>query len=174
MSGTRYYIDGYNVMHQSSTLRPIARENLERAREALVDKVAQFCIATTQEAFIVFDGRSPQQAELVNHYRGVERLHVLYAPGHTSADAEIERRVYKERDRLRVVVVSNDRGLRDLCRGMGALTMDADNFLASARETRTEMQQDLARTRKESPAFLEDSLDSDAVAKLKALRNKLK
>src|SRR5690606_31706248 len=129
VSGIRYYIDGYNVMHQSSSLRPIARQDLERAREALVDKVAQFCIATAQEAIIVFDGRSQHQAELVDHYRGVSGLQVLYAPGHKRADAEIERRVYLERDRIKTVVVSNVRGLRDLCRGMGALVMEADSFL---------------------------------------------
>jgi len=172
--GTRYYIDGYNVLHKSQAMRPLLKTSLESAREALIDRVAQFCIATSHEAILVFDGRTAHLAAESEHYRGVGNLTVIYAPAQHSADTEIERRVYQERDRLGVVVVSNDRGLRDLCRGMGALTMEADSFLASTRETRREMGEVLERTRKNRPAFLEDGLsDRDREALLR-LKKKLK
>ena len=46
------------------------------------------------------------------------------------------------------------------------------NDLASSRETRTDMKQDIARMKKEKPT-LEDSLDKDALARLSELRKKL-
>jgi predicted RNA-binding protein with PIN domain len=169
-----YYIDGYNVMHKSSLLRPLAMEDFEAAREALVDKVAQFCVATGRRATIVFDGRNRHQPEKSLDTHGVSQLEVLYSPATLSADAVIERRVYRESNKLEVVVISNDRGLRDLCRNMGALTMEADHFLSSVHEVRRE-----ATERYEAPArsamteHLEDRLDGDTLARLKALKEKL-
>ena len=78
-----------------------------------------------------------------------------------------------ERDRLEVVVVSNDQGLRDLCRGMGSLVMEADYFLSEIEETRSEVMQTLQRTQSHRPASIEDGLDEATLARLKELRDKL-
>jgi len=168
-----YYIDGYNVLHKSATLRPLMMQDFESAREALIDKVAHFCTATGKEATIVFDGQARHRPEIAPHQRGVRGLHVLYSPHSISADTVIERAVYKAPHRIDLVVVSNDHGLRDLCRNMGALVMQADNFLATVRESRSDIRAALARTRPISPPVLEDHLDADTVARLKALRDKL-
>ncbi len=50
-----YYIDGYNVIHHSSMLRPLADQDFEAAREAFIEKVGRFCVATGNEAKIIFD-----------------------------------------------------------------------------------------------------------------------
>ncbi|MBI2425146.1 MAG: NYN domain-containing protein [Candidatus Hydrogenedentes bacterium] len=168
-----YYVDAYNVLHKSKRLRPLASRDLETAREALIDKVALFCTQTGKRVCVVFDGQSKQLAEKQAHYRGVPSLTVLFSPGHTSADTEIERRVYLERDRLDVVVVSNDQGLRDLCRGMGSLVMEADYFLAEIEDTRSEVMETLQRTQSHRAASIEECLDSGTLARLKALRDKL-
>jgi len=170
----RYYVDGYNVLHKSKTLRPLLHASIERAREALIDRLAEYCTATHQEVILVFDGQSGHQASLADHYRGVASLTVLYAPARHSADAEIERRVYLEPRKLEVVVVSNDRGLRDLCRGMGALTMEADSFLATTRETRRDIEDTLTRTRAPRHASIEEGLSQRSRDTLKALRDKLR
>lgn len=171
---THYYIDGYNVLHHSSLLRPLAQEDFEAAREALIDKVAQFCVATGKKVTLVFDGRGKHQPERVSHHRGMQNLELLYSPTTLSADAVIERRIYKETAKLETVVVSNDRGLRDLCRNMGAMTMDADNFLEATRETKREATERYETPRGETmTAHLEERLSGDALARLKALKEKL-
>ena len=90
-----------------------------------------------------------------------------------TADAVIERMVYKTPRKMDVVVVTSDRGVRDLCRGMGALVMDAANFLSSLEETRSSIRETVTNTRKPAPAHLEERLDSDSLARLQALRKKL-
>lgn len=169
-----YYIDGYNVIHTSSRLKSRINRDLESARDGLIDKVASFCTVTGQEVTIVFDGTGKHKADRVEHHRGVDHMHVLYAPGNLTADSVIERMIYKARNKLSMVVVSNDNGLRNLCRGMGAMTMEADSFLKIARESRSDISTTVNRTRKETPSFLEDSLDDGALEKLQALRDKLK
>jgi predicted RNA-binding protein with PIN domain len=168
-----YYVDGYNILHASSALRPVARRDFERAREMLIDKVALLCINTGKRVIVVFDGRG-HRAEQVAHGRPVPGLEVVYASGNQTADAYIERQVYLFPDKFDVVVVSNDRGMRDLCRGMGALVMEADNFLAETRESREFVDAAVLHSRAPVPTRLEDHLDGDAIAQLRRLRDRLK
>src|SRR5690606_369734 len=101
---TLYYIDGYNVVHHAPTLVDLARHDLERARETLVDCVAHFCSLTGERARVVFDGvGSRPQPTRRPTAPGVE---VIYAPAHKSADAYIERAVYKTADRREIIVVT--------------------------------------------------------------------
>lgn len=170
---TTFYIDGYNVIHRSKSLRPLANNDFEGAREALIDRVAEICTALGRNAVIVFDGKSRHMPEHVDHGRKVSGLEVVYAPASKTADAVIERYVYQSSKKMDLVVVSGDRGLRDLCRNMGALVMDADNFLATSREIDRDVQNLAARTRRGTPAFLEDSLNSSSLDALAALKKKL-
>jgi predicted RNA-binding protein with PIN domain len=172
MAGT-YFIDGYNVLHTARTLRPLLDTDFEAAREALIERIALICLGGAR-AVLVFDGQSKARAQHAPHGRPAPGLEVVYAPAHHSADTVIERMVYQEKNRLEVCVVSNDRGLRDLCRGLGALTMEADAFLESGREQRRELKHRLGQSRKDAPAFIEDALDADALAALKQLRDRLK
>lgn len=168
-----YYIDGYNILHRSRSLREAARADLENAREALIDRVAQFCVATGHVANLVFDGQRSHRAEKVAHHRNVAGLHVVYTPSDLTADSYIERHVYNHKDRLQVAVVSNDRSLRDLCRNLGALTMDADNFLETVTESRHDMSAVMERSNRMKIEHLEDRLDGDSLRKLMELRKKL-
>jgi predicted RNA-binding protein with PIN domain len=172
-----YYIDGYNVVHHSSLLRPLAFEDFESARETLIDKVAQFCVISGKRATIVFDGRGKHHyhPEAVEHFREAPGLEVLYSPTSLSADAVIERLVYRAPNRLEVVVVSNDRGLRDLCRNLGALTMEADYFLSTMQESKQQSSASLQDTRRQDNApRIEDNLDPETRARLEALKKRLK
>jgi predicted RNA-binding protein with PIN domain len=173
---TKYYIDGYNVLHKSSLLRGIARRDIEAAREQLIDKIVPFCIATGYQVYLVFDGRGAHLPQRAEHYRSVNNLEVIYAPGHLSADAVIERAIYQEKNRLDVVAVTNDRGVRDLCSGMGALTMEAGSFLQIVRESHGNIRSTLERTRKDGPStsVIEDRLDGATRERLARLREQLK
>lgn len=168
-----HLVDGYNVLHKCRWLKGLLRQDLETAREALIDKVAHFCVQTGARVTIVFDGRGRQVSERVDHNRSVGSLEVLYSPAKLTADAVIERMVYEMPRKMEVVVVTNDRGVRDLCRGMGALVMDAGNFLNSIQESRQDTSEALKRTRQVNPHHLEDRLDEDAIAMLEKLRKKL-
>lgn len=169
-----YYVDGYNVLHTSSLLRPLVEQDFESARDAFIDKVAAFCVATGKRVVVVFDGRGRHQPEALIHNHRVAGLEILFSPSNLSADAVIERQIHQQSNRLEAVVVSNDRGLRELCRGMGALTMEADNFLATVREAAQETRATLDNVRRGSSIeHLEDRLDSGSMARLEDLKKRL-
>lgn len=170
-----YYIDGYNVLHHSTELRSLVRQDLETAREGLIDKVSVFCMATGNQAHLVFDGRGLHQPERTPNHLGIKDFEVIYTPTGSTADAFIERAVYKAAHRLGLVVVSNDRSLRDLCRNMGALTMDADNFLGTVREARVDTSAMVAGTQRNTGlSQLEERLGRDTLERLEQLKQVLK
>ncbi len=172
--GDTYYIDGYNVIHHSSSLRPLLAVSFEHARDALIDKAARFAIATGLQVKVVFDGRG-RKAESSAPDISAPGLEVMYSPGHVTADALIERIVYNSPDRKSVIVVSADRGIRTLCHTLNALVMDPDNFLASVKEkdllTRSIVQN---MQKPDSASRIEERLDCDTLEKLRNLRDKLK
>jgi predicted RNA-binding protein with PIN domain len=169
-----YYIDGYNVLHHSTQLRPLLKVDFETARDALVEKVARFCVNANQSARVVFDGRG-RRAEHAPHIPKVPGLEVLYSPGHQTADALIERQVYNAPERRHIVVVSGDRSLRDLCTGMGAMVMSPDNFLIAAREAAGHTQTSLTSgpPHAHRPLRIEDRLDEETMRYLRHLKSKL-
>lgn len=168
-----YYIDGYNVIHHSARLRPLAMENFELAREALIEHVGRFCVATGSVVKIIFDGRG-RRAEAGPPVRGVSGLEVLYSPGHQSADALIERTVYHLPNRRNVIVVSADRGIRDLCRGLSALVMDPDTFLETIRETESDTRATLDHLkRSDTLNRIENRLDEGNMSALMRIKKQL-
>jgi predicted RNA-binding protein with PIN domain len=169
-----YFIDAYNVMHKSSLLRPVAAENLERAREMLLDKVVCFCMSGSKEVTVVFDGRQEEQSLSVQAVNGhVAGMQIIFSPANTSADSVIERLIYQQRNRMQCIVVSNDGGLRSLCRGMGALTMEADSFLTSVRQFQQSAKAVIEKQKDTHATLLEDRLNPESMRALEALRSKL-
>ena len=170
---TTYYIDGYNVIHHSLLLKPLAAQDFEAARDALIEKVGRFCIATGHQAKIVFDGRGrrAQPPASVAHAPGLE---VMYSPGHQTADALIERTVYAASDRRSVIVVTADRGIRSLCRGLSALVMEPDNFLSQVRETEAETRATIDHIqRPDALRRVEGRIDEASLERLQRLRKDL-
>ena len=72
-------------------------------------------------------------------------------------------------------IKTDDRGLRDLCRGMGALTMDADSFIRTVREFQGGVKEEIGRTARAAskPALLEDRLSGDSARLLEEMRARL-
>jgi len=168
-----YFIDGYNLLHFSPEWKALADDDLEAAREALVDFVARWCDASGHTARIFFDGRARQTstAQLAAH---LSRVEVVFSSHHKSADSIIERGVYDAKDRESIMVVSADRGILDLCRGMGAMTMRPDFFLDSAKGGVDTFSHRL-RQRKRDGKFgsIEEHLDEDQRKHIDELRDGL-
>jgi predicted RNA-binding protein with PIN domain len=128
-----YLIDGNNVIGQAADL-DLADP---RSRDALIRKLLAFQRATRKRIRLVFDG--PRDAEpavtTVN-----EKFTIHHpAPGET-ADDVLEAMIARGVDRRQTVVVSSDRGVRDIARAHGLRTLSAPEFVrevkAALRERR--------------------------------------
>ena len=169
-----YYIDAYNLLYHSDTLRSLLAHDFEAARDAFIDKIARFCGVTGEVAKVVFDGRG-RRADSAPPPCGTAKVEVVYAPAHQSADAFIERAVFQSPHRRQIIVVSGDRGIRDLCLGMGSLAMKPGDFLATVQDASNQVSDAARQTvTQRTMGGIESRLDDAALAKLQALRDKLK
>lgn len=169
-----FYIDGYNVIHHCRRLKALARHDFESARETLIDQVARYCVDAGKSAKIIFDGRG-RHPDLISPFLSGPRLEVIYSPAHQTADALIEREVYEASNRSLIIVVTGDRGIRDLCGGLGALTMHPDHFLSTIEESLQQARSSLELERHKTgrATRMEDHLDEATRESLETLRRKL-
>lgn len=169
-----YLIDGYNVIFHCGVLTKLAKRDLDVARDALIGDVAAFCWATDQRATLIFDGQCqtfPERRAPAPH----DPVEVIFASKRHSADALIERKVYEAKDRMGIAVVTADRGVRDLCRGLGSLVIDPELFLQEARQA---ARRQLASPKSEGHGHqlhsVEARLAAAARARLHELRKRLR
>lgn len=167
-----YYIDGYNLIHHSDSLRNLMDTDFEIARDKLVDLIIRWCASTGNHAKVIFDGQGKRVEQSPNH-PSTDLVEIFFTSKHKTADSIIERAVYKSKHKNSVIVVSADRGITDLCMGMGALTMNPQHFLTSIQEARTETERTIRKTQKSQIGTMEDRIDPAVLERLQKLRDDL-
>lgn len=170
---TTYYLDAYNIIHCSDSLRVIAQKSIGAARGALIKMVEAYCMQSGQKVVVVFDGA----ADLSIPAKGAGRignLQIVYCEGTMSADTYIERAIFETRKRLDAVVVTADRTVAQLVRGMGALVLKPQSFVDQVRKTLSETHRRTAPPKKlRFGTGLSDRLDERGQTALESLRTDL-
>ena len=112
-------IDGYNMIGQSSTLSTVAKENLEEAREQLLDTIANYNALIADEIVCVFDAYEQSGIEREYFYHGVK---TIFTKEKETADSFIERDVYElyNKHTTYVTVVTSDMSEQHAIFGSGA------------------------------------------------------
>ncbi len=106
MSADWIIVDGYNVLRQIPEYQKAADDDLEMARDCLVDDLGTLAAVGGVRVTVVFDGsRGPMAAEQALEVRGVE---VLFSRRGQTADAVIERLVVRDRGEHRMFEVTSD------------------------------------------------------------------
>ena len=169
-----YLIDGYNVMHCIPDLAKLANHSLESARDKLAERIAKWSDSTGVNVQLIFDGRGRHSETQPEDRRG-GGFSTVYTSHEVSADALIERAVYKADAKNSVVVVSGDRGITDLCLGMGAIVMSPNHFLTTLHEADQQVSESIEARKRQSEGFgrVEDQLGGDSLSTLEELRKRL-
>ena len=170
-----YLVDGYNVLHQAPGFANLLRRDFEGARDQFVERLACFSRGQGCTVRVVFDGKGERQGRSEGPVTldggGFE---VLFSPGHHTADVLIERLAYTAPSRRDVVVVTADRAIRQLCQGMGTLTIGPAVFLETVNEALNDTRATVQRTQAVAPlARVEDRMSGKTRDSLLALREKL-
>ena len=123
MPGLTVLVDGYNVLHRQASV--VQAASLEAARTALIARVRTFTHARpVHDIVVVFDASgAPLPAERGGQGGGVA---VYFAP---DADAYVRARVRACRAPRALLVVSDDRAIRDTARACGVECLSAAAFL---------------------------------------------
>jgi predicted RNA-binding protein with PIN domain len=130
----RLIIDGYSLLHRDPEFATLRDQHLRLARERLIRKIDRLATALAPRVELVFDGR----AEGGRSPADTNAIHVLYSPGHKTADTVIEQLVHEDPDPSGVCVVTSDRLERETITAAGAQAMSCTAFLEHlAKENRT-------------------------------------
>ena len=117
-------IDGYNLIRQSSSLSMLDQQDIQLARESLIDLLAAYKKMKRHPITVVFDGTSaPQFSPNHDQQKGIK---IIFSRTGESADEVIKRMARKEREKA--LVVSSDRDVVDSAASQGAATISSSRF----------------------------------------------
>ncbi|UCZ53352.1 NYN domain-containing protein [Bacillus shivajii] len=124
-------VDGYNIIGDWPELRKLQQNDLENARDILIEKMAEYQAYTGMEVMIIFDAHMvPGVGKKYRNYR----LNILYTREKETADERIEKLVNElKRIDTQIYVATSDFVEQRVIFASGA-------FRKSARELRTEME----------------------------------
>lgn len=126
-------IDGYNMIGQSSTLSTAAKENLEEAREQLLDTIANYNALIADEIVCVFDAYEQSGIEREYFYHGVK---TIFTKEKETADSFIERYVYElyNKHTTHITVVTSDMSEQHAIFGSGAYRISSREMWRELKE----------------------------------------
>lgn len=130
-----YLIDGNNLMGQAD---PYFKFD-PASRHRLVARLLLFQKITRSRIFLVFDGKPPLEE---NEIKLNPKFTVLFPEPGQLADGLIEEMLTRKKDRRYFLVVSSDRGLREMVRAHGARSMSTLDFLKQLKQTLKEHRQE--------------------------------
>ena len=135
---TYLLVDGYNIIHFWDELKLLASENLQHAREMLIEKLHPYKLLKKLEIIVVFDAY-----KVKNGIRTTEVAHginIVYTKEAETADAYIEKATHSLSRNNRVYVATSD-GLEQLIiLGQGAIRIPASQFVEEVKNSDKEMQ----------------------------------
>jgi len=121
----RLIIDGYSLLHRDPEFATARATHLRLAREQLIRKIDRLAHALAPRVELIFDGR----AEGGRSPTDTSAIHVIYSPGHKTADTVIEQLVHEDPDPAGICVVTSDRSERETITAAGAQAMSCSAFL---------------------------------------------
>ncbi len=130
-------VDGYNIIFAWESLANIARENLETARNLLIQRLCNYQALRKNNVILVFDAyRVPGNTREVEMVHGIS---VVYTKEAETADAYIEKTSKELVKKYRVRVATSDNLEQIIVFGHGTQRVSATEFLAEVEEAEARM-----------------------------------
>ena len=119
-------VDGYNIIFAWDELKKLSQENLQAARQQLMDILCNYSGVTGKDVILVFDAyRVPGGAGSVEKYLNI---FVVYTKEAQTADAFIEKTTYEAKGAARIRVATSDGPEQAIVLGNQALRVSAREF----------------------------------------------
>ena len=118
-----YFIDGYNLIYKVRELENSSRHYYDLV---MYIKAHNLTGSKNNKVVVFFDGKSD---ELFS-----EREFEIVYSGYQTADEMIKKRIENTKNKKQIVVVSDDREIRDFAKSEGAISTRTSEFLAKAKK----------------------------------------
>lgn len=163
-------VDGYNVINSWPDLSALKEENLEHARDKLIQIMQNYAVYKGVKIIIVFDGQySHNKSQSVY---SVDNIEVIYSRKNETADMVIEKLIDSLPQDSRKVVATSDWVEQRIIMGKGALRMSVRELFIRVQETEMGIKKELSKGKGKSIGPLETQLKESIREKFDNWRRK--
>ena len=135
-------VDGYNIIHAWEQLREMAAEDLQSARDRLLEILSDYAGFCKPAVICVFDAyKVPGGQERVYRYHNID---VVFTREAETADQYIEKTAHELSGKYEVSVATSDGLEQIIIFGAGAQRISAREFLTEILAAKEEMKEQLA------------------------------
>lgn len=165
-------VDGYNIIGAWPELAMLKNENLEDARDRLLDMLSDYQSYAGLIVIVVFDAfRVPGSGA---EYRHRKKLQVVYTRERETADEAIERLVGEWTSvRRHIYVATSDQVEQHVAFGRGALRVSARELRIEVGQSRSDIQTVIKRETQLKKNPLDGVLPDDVQQRLERMRRGL-
>ena len=119
-------VDGYNVIFAWEDLTALAKENIDAARDSLIDTLSRFKAMTTADVIVVFDAYRVKGHS--SEHSIFQDVRVVYTDEDVTADQYIEHFTNALAKKTKVAVVTSDGTEQIITRGHGCRLISSREF----------------------------------------------
>lgn len=130
-------VDGYNIIFAWDFLKDLSKDNIDSARDLLVDILSEYSAYTQTIIILVFDAyKVAGGTGSIYKEKGID---IVFTRESQTADAYIEKTSHEIARKHNVTVATSDRLEQIIVRGEGAIAMSAAGLLEEIKRTRQEI-----------------------------------
>lgn len=161
-------VDGYNIIFAWEELSELAKENIDSARDKLMDVMCNYQGFKKCSLILVFDAyRVEGHIEETVKYHNI---HVVYTREAETADQYIERTAHEIGRKYHVTVATSDGLEQIIIRGQGCTTMSARELKEEVERMNQEIRENYMEKVPGNKNYLFDSLPEELAEQLKEVR----
>ena len=167
--GTEYLlVDGYNVIFAWDELKELAKDNIEAARNKLMDVLSNYQGFRKCVLILVFDAYKVDGETLeIQRYHNI---HVVFTKEAETADQYIEKVVHEIGRKRHVTVVTSDGVEQVITTSQGAHLISAREFREEIAFTEMQIREEWDRHKESDRNYLFDHMDEELVHHMEEVR----
>ncbi len=161
-------VDGYNIIFAWEELKVLAEDNIEAARNKLMDILSNYQGFKKCTLILVFDAYKVEGEALeIQRYHNI---HVVYTKEAETADQYIEKVVHEIGRKYQVTVATSDGVEQVITAGQGAKLISAREFEEEVHLAERQIREEWERHRQSGRNYLFDHMDKELAGQMEDIR----
>ena len=163
-----FLVDGYNVIFAWEELKELAKDNIEAARNKLMDILCNYQGYKKCTVILVFDAYKVEGSWI--EIQKYHNIHVVYTKEKETADQYIEKVVHQIGRKYHVTVATSDGVEQVIVAGQGAHLISARELEEDVELMKQEIREEYLEKRVRGKNYLFDYMDEELVGKMERIR----
>ena len=161
-------VDGYNIIFAWDDLKELAKDNIEAARNKLMDVLCNYQGFKKCAVILVFDAYRVEGYTM--EIQKYHNIHVVYTKEAETADQYIEKVVQQIGRKYNVTVATSDGVEQVVTLGQGGRLISAREFREEVEIVRRQIHEEAENHRESRKNYLFDHMDKDMAEEMEEVR----